>query len=108
MQACLSTFMLLSYATAQHPLASAQGVGQSLQESGPKKLASKHLPNAIQVRSGVISGGLPEGPAAFAELRDLGVQTIISVDGAKPDLDLAKEFSMRYVHIPHGYDGIPT
>jgi len=108
MHAGLSIALLLSHATAQHPLVSAQGVGQSLQESGPKKLASKHLPNAIQVRSGVISGGLPEGPAAFAELRDLGVQTIISVDGAKPDLDLAKEFSMRYVHIPHGYDGIPT
>ena len=108
MHFCLSIALLLSHATAQHPVVSAQAVGQSLQESGPKKLASKHLPNAIQVRSGVISGGLPEGPAAFAELRDLGVQTIISVDGAKPDLDLAKEFSMRYVHIPHGYDGIPS
>ena len=37
----------------------------------------------------------------------LGVKTVISVDGAKPDVDLAKKHGMRYVHLPHGYDGVP-
>src|SRR5262249_6090042 len=55
----------------------------------------------------VISGGLPEGELAFRELANLGVRTIISVDGAKPDVALAEKFGMRYVHLPHGYDGVP-
>jgi protein tyrosine phosphatase (PTP) superfamily phosphohydrolase (DUF442 family) len=54
----------------------------------------------------VISGGLPEGPEAFAELQALGVRTILSVDGATPQVELAKKYGMRYVHLPHGYDGI--
>jgi protein tyrosine phosphatase (PTP) superfamily phosphohydrolase (DUF442 family) len=55
----------------------------------------------------VISGGLPEGDEAFQELERLGVKTVISVDGAKPDVAIAKKYGMRYVHLPHGYDGIP-
>ena len=72
-----------------------------------EKLPSKHFPNAIKVHPKVISGGLPEGDAAFQELKDLGIKTIISVDGAKPDVETAKKFGLRYVHLPHGYDGIP-
>jgi hypothetical protein len=40
-------------------------------------------------------------------LEALGVKTIISVDGAKPDVATAKKHGLRYVHLPHGYDGIP-
>lgn len=76
------------------------------EQSALGKLDAKHLPNAIQVREGLISGGLPETEAAFEELKRLGVQTIISVDGAKPDVEMAQRYAMRYVHIPHGYDGI--
>lgn len=72
----------------------------------PEKISKPHLPNAFRIHEKLISGGLPEGDAAFAELRELGVQTIISVDGAKPDVERAKKFGMRYVHLPHGYDGI--
>ena len=72
----------------------------------PQLLATKHLPNAVQVHPRVISGGLPEGDAAFAELADLKIKTIISVDGAKPDAELAAKYGIRYVHLPHGYDGI--
>jgi protein tyrosine phosphatase (PTP) superfamily phosphohydrolase (DUF442 family) len=72
----------------------------------PQKVAAKHLPNAYQIHPKVISGGLPEGEAAFGELAALGVKTIISVDGAKPDVAAAKQHGMRYVHLPHGYDGI--
>ena len=69
-------------------------------------VAAKHLPNALQVHPKVISGGQPEGEAGFLELKDLGIKTIVSVDGAKPDVELAKKFGLRYVHLPHGYDGI--
>ncbi|MCO8121690.1 hypothetical protein NHH03_08080 [Stieleria sp. TO1_6] len=73
----------------------------------PQTLASAHLPNPVLIHPKVISGGLPESDEAFQELVDLGVKTIISVDGAKPDVAAARKFSLRYVHLPHGYDGIP-
>jgi len=49
---------------------------------------------------------MPQGDAAFDALRDLGVRTIISVDGATPDVERARARGMRYVHVPVGYDGI--
>lgn len=73
----------------------------------PRKLATEHLPNAIQIHDKVISGGQPDGEQAFHELRELGVKTIISVDGAKPEVELARKVGLRYVHLPHGYNGIP-
>jgi protein tyrosine phosphatase (PTP) superfamily phosphohydrolase (DUF442 family) len=81
--------------------------GDATVQFAPKKLDAKHLPNPWQVHPKVISGGLPEGDAAFAELAKLGVKTVISVDGAKPDLMAAKQHGLRYVHLPHGYDGVP-
>lgn len=72
-----------------------------------EKIATEHLPNAIRLHEKVISGGQPDGDAAFAELEQLGVKTVISVDGAKPDVELARKHGLRYVHLPHGYDGIP-
>jgi hypothetical protein len=73
----------------------------------PEKVAAEHLPNPWRLHPKVISGGLPEGDAAFKELADLGVKTVISVDGARPDVGLAKKYGLRYVHMPHGYDGVP-
>ena len=75
--------------------------------SAPRKLQVAHLPNAFRIHEKVISGGQPNGAAAFKELKGLGVKTIISVDGAKPEVELAKKYGLRYVHLPHGYDGIP-
>jgi protein tyrosine phosphatase (PTP) superfamily phosphohydrolase (DUF442 family)/cytochrome c556 len=72
----------------------------------PLRVDAQHLPNAIRVNSNLISGGLPEGEASFAELRRLRIKTIISVDGAKPNVELARIHGMRYVHLPQGYDGI--
>jgi len=74
----------------------------------PERIATEHLPNAVRVHDKVISGGQPEGDAAFEELRELGVKTILSVDGARPDAKTAARFGLRYVHLPHGYDGIPN
>jgi len=65
------------------------------------------VPNVIAVHSRVLSGGVPEGDQAFARLASLGVKTIISVDGMKPDVETARKYGMRYIHLPHGYDGVP-
>ena len=86
-----------SSATAQQPLAAWR----------PEKLDAPGLPNAYRLHERVISGGEPEGEAAFATLQKLGVKTIVSVDGAQPQVELAKRFGLRYVHLPHGYDGVP-
>jgi protein tyrosine phosphatase (PTP) superfamily phosphohydrolase (DUF442 family) len=64
--------------------------------------------NLYVLGTNVYSGSTPEGDAGFAALSELGVKTIISVDGARPEVDRAKKFGMRYVHLPHGYDGIST
>lgn len=95
-----------SSSPVSEPSASA-GLDQSESNAeAPERLAVKHLPNAVRIHAKVISGGLPAGDAAFAELKSLGVKTIISVDGAKPDVETARKFGLRYVHLPHGYDGI--
>ena len=65
------------------------------------------LENAHWLTDKVISGAQPEGEAAFRELAELGVKTVISVDGSKPDLASARRYGLRYVHLPIGYDGIP-
>jgi hypothetical protein len=72
----------------------------------PTRHTSDWLPNAWWVHASVLSGGMPHGPEAFAELSKLGVRTIISVDGIPPEVGLATQHGLRYVHLPHGYDGI--
>jgi protein tyrosine phosphatase (PTP) superfamily phosphohydrolase (DUF442 family) len=67
----------------------------------------RYLRNVFEVHEKVISGGQPYGEEGFKALEEIGVKTVISVDGAKPDIDLAKKYGMRYVHLPHGYDGVP-
>ncbi|HEX3151855.1 MAG TPA: cytochrome c [Gemmataceae bacterium] len=62
--------------------------------------------NLHRVSDGLWSGGVPEGDVGFQTLRDLGVKTIVSVDGATPDVERARRFGLRYVHIPVGYGGI--
>jgi protein tyrosine phosphatase (PTP) superfamily phosphohydrolase (DUF442 family) len=75
-------------------------------ESLPRKISTVHIPNLVQVHADVYSGGQPDGDAAFKELRSMGFQTIISVDGVTPDIATAERNQLRYVHLPHGYDGI--
>jgi protein tyrosine phosphatase (PTP) superfamily phosphohydrolase (DUF442 family) len=58
------------------------------------------------VGDGLWSGSVPEGDDGFQSLRDLGVKTIVSVDGAKPDVERARRFGLRYVHLPIGYGGV--
>lgn len=74
----------------------------------PVPLQAEGLHNLFRVSDRVFSGSSPEGDAGFASLERLGVKTVITVDGAKPDVATAEKHGLRYVHIPIGYDGIPA
>jgi protein tyrosine phosphatase (PTP) superfamily phosphohydrolase (DUF442 family) len=69
-------------------------------------IADDHLPNARYVTSRILAGAQPEGHEGFQKLRDLGVKTIISVDGALPDVEKARRYGLRYVHLPITYSGV--
>jgi len=64
--------------------------------------------NAFRATERIYSGSQPEGDEAFAAIAKLGVKTIVSVDGSKPDVEAARKHGLRYIHLPYGYDGIPT
>jgi hypothetical protein len=63
------------------------------------------LHNIVAFYHNFWSGGVPEGEAGFDALAAMGVKTIISVDGAEPDVDMARARGMRYIHLPIGYNG---
>ncbi|MBX7106465.1 MAG: hypothetical protein K1X57_20485 [Gemmataceae bacterium] len=71
-----------------------------------QKLDLPGLHNLFRVSDRIFSGSSPEGETGFDSLRQLGVRTIVSVDGARPDVELATRLGMEYVHLPIGYDGI--
>lgn len=73
----------------------------------PQPLEKPGLHNVYRITDWLISGSSPDGVEGFRSLKELGIKTVITVDGAKPDVTTAKEFGLRYVHIPIGYDGIP-
>ena len=72
------------------------------------RIAIPGIHNAFRVTDRVYSGSQPEGEEAFAALAKLGVKTIISVDGSKPNVEAARKHGLHYVHLPFGYDGVPT
>lgn len=76
--------------------------GQKLTEPAP----IPGVENLLQITPEIISGGQPEGEAAFEELAKRGVRVMISVDGSPPEVKLAHQFGIRYVHVPISYDQI--
>jgi protein tyrosine phosphatase (PTP) superfamily phosphohydrolase (DUF442 family) len=73
----------------------------------PARVTAPGLPNVWRLSPTLYSGGSPEGDEGFRSLRALGVRTIITVDGARPEVERARKFGLRYVHLPTGYDGVP-
>lgn len=63
------------------------------------------LENFFQVTPKLWSGGEPTANGWNA-LRELGIKTVISVDGAPPNLQEARRVGIRYVHLPVGYSGV--
>lgn len=65
-----------------------------------------NLTNLLQVSYRIYSGAQPKTEKAFRDLVQLGVRTVVSVDGSRPDVSTANKYGLRYVHIPIGYDGL--
>lgn len=91
-------------------LGSAMEEATSREPVAPKRLTvdPPGLHNVVRLGNGLFSGSEPDGPEGFASIARLGAKTIVSVDGARPNLDLAHREGMRYAHIPFGYDGVPA
>jgi protein tyrosine phosphatase (PTP) superfamily phosphohydrolase (DUF442 family)/cytochrome c556 len=69
----------------------------------PEELPGLH--NVFRLSDTILSGSEPHGPEGLAAIRDLGVRTILSVDGKEPDAEAAAALGLRYVHIPIQYSG---
>ena len=67
---------------------------------------SPDLHNVFQLSDNIISGGEPHSEEALKKIADMGVKTILSVDGKVPDQETAAKYGMRYVHVPIQYSGI--
>ncbi len=65
------------------------------------------LDNLFQLTAELYSGSEPRTAEAFARLRTLGIQTVVSVDGMRPAVELARAEGLQYIHIPLGYDALP-
>jgi len=87
--------------------APAEAVAQPTPPTGKPKLDPPGLHNLMKVTDRMYSGSEPHGEEGMASLQKLGVKTVVSVDGARPGVELARRYGIRYVHIPIGYDGIP-
>lgn len=64
------------------------------------------IANLRQLADTLYTSGEPKSEDDFRELQKLGIRTIVSVDGARPQVELAKRYGMRSVHVPLRYDGI--
>jgi hypothetical protein len=65
------------------------------------------LHNVFRLSEKLYTGSVPEGRKGFRTLQRLGIRSVISVDGAVPDVQGARRSGMRYVHLPFGYGGCP-
>jgi protein tyrosine phosphatase (PTP) superfamily phosphohydrolase (DUF442 family) len=66
----------------------------------PAKVEAKGLHNVYRITDKLISGSSPEGEEGFRSLKELGIKTIISMEDARPDLEHARKYGLRYVHLP--------
>ena len=64
------------------------------------------LHNVVSYAPNLVCGGVPEGAEGLRTLAAMGIKTIITVDGAAPDLAGAKAVGIRYVHLPISYDTV--
>lgn len=74
-----------------------------LADGAPRDYPGLH--NVVAYHDGFYSGSVPEGDAGFDTVAGMGVKTIISVDGAAPEVEYATVRGIRYIHLPIGYNG---
>lgn len=77
----------------------------SIEARKPEHYAGLH--NVVTYHPGLYTGGVPEGGEGLRSLKAMGIKTIVSVDGATPDVAGAEALGMRYVHLPISYDTVP-
>src|SRR5690348_5650109 len=75
--------------TTAPPVALEPAIGAKVEAAG--------LHNVYRITEKLYSGSSPDGDEGFRSLAKLGVKTIISVDGMKPDVEAAHKHGMRYV-----------
>jgi protein tyrosine phosphatase (PTP) superfamily phosphohydrolase (DUF442 family) len=100
-------FVLLLTLAAGCPPGGPSPPSPALPQADPARIEAPGLDNVYRITEKLYGGSAPEGDAGFQSLKQLGVQTVISVDGARPDVERAHQFGMHYVHVPFGYDGVP-
>jgi protein tyrosine phosphatase (PTP) superfamily phosphohydrolase (DUF442 family) len=96
-------------ATTDSPPAAAHSLASRVEPppiGGAKPVDYAGLPNVVTFADGLFSGSVPDGAEGFATLAAMGVKTVISVDGAAPDVEGARMHGIRYVHLPIGYNGM--
>src|SRR6478752_3279438 len=78
------------------PAANFQGSARTLEGDGrgghgrtssPERLDVRGIENVYRLSPTLYSGGQPEGAEAFSALKDLGIRTILTVDGSRPDVE---------------------
>ena len=99
-------FLVIAFLIAASSLAMAGDVPAS--PLRPARVETRQAHAIFRITPRLYSGAQPEWEAAFAELARMGVRTLVSVDGARPDVAAARRHGLRYVHLPIGYDGIST
>lgn len=72
-----------------------------------KPILDERFHQFFEYSESVFSGAQPESATTFAAMKEYGINTVISVDGAKPEVEAAKTNGIRYIHLPIGYDAIP-
>lgn len=110
-QPCLP--ILILFAALQLPGSCASQAQEVAKPTLPGLAATKAvdlpgLHNVVAYTPGVVGGAVPEGSAGLRTLAMLGVRTVISVDGATPEVAQARALGIRYVHLPIGYDEVPA
>jgi protein tyrosine phosphatase (PTP) superfamily phosphohydrolase (DUF442 family) len=69
-------------------------------------IESDDIKRLITLEDGIYTGAAPDGAASFAALVELGVTTVVCVDSAQPEVELAASYGLKYIHIPIDYDKI--
>ena len=74
---------------------------------GPVSTSIDGIERVHEVTDRLLTGSSPD-EAGYRELQGMGVEIVLSVDGPMPPVELIRELGMRSVHLPIGYDGVPT
>lgn len=104
----LTAFLVLGAAVAipLHRAAALEVPADGKAAGAEIKLPGLH--NVFRLSDRLYTGSVPEGEEGFRSLQKLGIRTVLTVDGEAPDVKLAQQFGLRYVHLPFGYSGCPV